>query len=87
MQYDSNVDRFLCHDEQCRETHNEAGAIGFILFGSDGAGELTCDVSEAVSWDVFLQTKRMVLVPFTLPPMPLTSRLNSLAEDLVQSVW
>jgi hypothetical protein len=48
---------------------------------------LTCDVSEAVSWDVFLQTKRMVLVPFTLPPMPLTSRLNSLAEDLVQSVW
>ena len=40
-------------------THNEAGAIGFVLFGSDDADKLTiCDVTEAVSWDVFFANKK-----------------------------
>jgi hypothetical protein len=30
-----------------------------------------------------LQMKRMVFVPFTLPPTPFASHPNSLAEDVV----
>jgi hypothetical protein len=33
----------------------------------------------------FLRMKRMVLVPFTLPPTLFASRQNSLAEDVVHS--
>ena len=44
------------------------GAIGFVLFRSDGADKLNiCDVAEAVSWDVFLVNKKDGVSAFYLP--------------------
>ena len=48
-------------------THDKAGAVGIVLFWSDGADELpVCDVVEAVAWDVLFAYKQDGISAFHL---------------------